>query len=50
MKKITLLLAFAILILSTSAFAASVSRGMPNSVSAGDDIKMTFSVSGVTVG
>ena len=50
MKKITLLLAFAILILSTSAFAASVSRGMPNRVSAGDDIQMTFSVSGVTVG
>src|SRR3989338_3794270 len=50
MKKITLLLAFAILILSTSAFAASVSRGMPNRVSAGEDIQMTFSVSGVTVG
>ena len=45
MKKITLLLIFAILVLSTSAFAASVSRDMASRVGPGDDIKVTFSIS-----
>jgi len=50
MKKITLLLILAILVLSTSAFAASVSRNMASRASPGDDIAVTFSISGVNVG
>ncbi|GEM_PF-2342633 len=52
MKKITkiFLMIFAIVILSTSVFAASVSRSMPARVSPGDDISMVLSVSGATAG
>lgn len=50
MKKIMLVMVFALLVLSTSVFAASVSRNMPSRVSPGDDIQMTFSISGVTIG
>ena len=50
MKKIMLVMVFALLVLSMSVFAASVSRNMPSRVSPGDDIQMTFSISGVPVG
>lgn len=52
MRKIStlLLLFFAMTILSTSAFAASVSRSMPSRVSPGEDINMVLSVSGATAG
>ena len=52
MRKIStlLLLFFAMAMLSTSAFAASVSRSIPSQVTPGEDISMVLSVSGATVG
>ena len=51
MKKTTLLLiSLMFVIMSTSVFAASVSRSMPSRVSPGEDISMVLSVSGATTG